>query len=53
MPVYEYVCKQCNQEFEKVLTLTEHEKTVTCPYCGSREVAQAPAAFYAVTSSKS
>jgi putative FmdB family regulatory protein len=53
MPVYEYICQQCNREFEKVLTLQEHEATVTCPHCGSKEVTQEPAAFYAVTSSKS
>lgn len=54
MPVYEYLCKVCNKEFEKVLTLQEHEtERLRCPYCGSQEVEQEPASFFAVTASKS
>ena len=26
MPVYDYVCKDCNKTFEKIITLTEHER---------------------------
>ena len=37
MPVYDYICKDCNKTFEKIITLAEHEKeTVSCPSCGSR-----------------
>jgi len=53
MPVYDYVCKQCKKEFEKVLTLEEHEHRVTCPACGSSDVEQVVTPFFAVTSSKS
>lgn len=53
MPVYDYLCKACKKEFEVVLTLTEHERPVQCPHCGSTEVEQEPTRFYAVTSSKS
>jgi putative FmdB family regulatory protein len=53
MPVYQYVCKECKKEFEQVLTLKEHDQLVRCPKCGSTEVEQLAAAFYAVTSSKS
>ena len=53
MPVYDYVCKQCHQEFEKVLTLKEHDKPVTCPNCGSSEVEEAVVPFFAVSPSKS
>lgn len=54
MPVYDYHCKSCGKSFEIVLTLTEHEgRKVTCPKCGSKNVAQEPAAFFAVTSKKS
>ena len=54
MPVYDYICKDCNQSFELVLTLTEHDKKkVKCPKCGSKKVEQESAAFYAVTSKKS
>jgi putative FmdB family regulatory protein len=54
MPVYDYICKDCNKTFEKIITLAEHEKeTVSCPSCGSKNVEQEATAFFAVTSSKS
>jgi len=53
MPVYDYICHDCHKSFEKILTLQEHEKTVTCPHCGSKNVEQEAAAFYAVTGKKS
>jgi putative FmdB family regulatory protein len=53
MPVYDYQCKDCHKSFELVLTLTEHEKEVHCPHCGSRNVEQELTEFFAVTSKKS
>lgn len=54
MPVYDYVCLDCHKPFETVLTLNEHDKEkAKCPHCGSRNVEQEAAAFFAVTSKKS
>ena len=54
MPVYDYLCKDCNKAFEQVLTLDEHdERQIRCPGCGSKNIEQVAAAFYAVTSKKS
>jgi len=54
MPVYDYVCLDCHKPFELVLTLNEHDKEATkCPHCGSKNVEQEAAAFFAVTSRKS
>jgi len=54
MPVYDYICNDCHKEFEVVLTLTEHDKDkIACPKCGSKNVEQEAAAFFAVTSRKS
>jgi putative FmdB family regulatory protein len=54
MPVYDYLCNDCHKEFEQVLTLTEHDADkITCPHCGSKNVEQEAAAFFAVTSRKS
>ncbi len=54
MPLYEYVCKDCDQHFSKVLTLHEYEEDkITCPKCGSKNTEQLVTAFYAVTSKKS
>jgi putative FmdB family regulatory protein len=54
MPVYDYLCNDCHKEFEKVLTLNQHEKDqIACPHCGSNNVEQEAKAFFAVTSRKS
>jgi putative FmdB family regulatory protein len=54
MPTYDYICNECHKSFEEILTLTEHDKDkITCPHCGSRNVEQEAAAFFAVTSRKS
>ncbi len=54
MPVYDYVCKDCKKTFERVLTLHEHDTEKTrCPSCGSKNIEQEAATFYAVTSKKS
>jgi putative FmdB family regulatory protein len=54
MPVYDYICHDCNKSFETVLTLKEHDKEkIACPHCGSKNVEQEAAAFFAVTGKKS
>jgi putative FmdB family regulatory protein len=54
MPLYEYVCHDCQAEFSRVLTLSEYERgDVECPKCKSKNVEQKPASFFAVTSKKS
>jgi putative FmdB family regulatory protein len=54
MPVYDYVCNDCNKTFEQTLTLRQHDgQKIQCPHCGGKNVKQEAAAFYAVTSKKS
>jgi putative FmdB family regulatory protein len=54
MPVYDYICNDCHKEFEKVLTLNQHDhEQLRCPHCGSKNVEQEAKAFFAVTSKKS
>ncbi|MBI4685282.1 MAG: zinc ribbon domain-containing protein [Nitrospirae bacterium] len=55
MPIYEYVCKECNHEFMVSLTLHEVEMkpTVRCPHCNSDKVGKKFSAFTAKTSKKS
>lgn len=35
MPLYEYKCKKCNNEFEKMVSLVEYDKKQDCQSCGS------------------
>jgi len=54
MPVYDYICLDCHKPFETVLSLSEHDQEIPkCPHCGSKNVEQEAAAFFAVTSRKS
>jgi putative FmdB family regulatory protein len=54
MPQYTFLCRSCNKEFSKILTLSEHEKGgIVCPHCKSKDVEQRWATIYAVTSKKS
>jgi putative FmdB family regulatory protein len=54
MPVYDYICKDCQKPFEKILTLTEHDaEKLSCPNCGSINVEQEATEFFAVTEKKS
>ena len=54
MPRYEFYCEVCKKPFEVILTLAEYEKgRIKCPKCGSKQVQQEAAAFFAVTSKKS
>jgi len=36
MPIYEYVCKSCGLEFEKLTTLAKAHETQECPKCGNQ-----------------
>ena len=53
MPIYDYFCNDCHKNFELVLSLHENDEEVKCPKCGSKNVEQEAAAFFAVTSRKS
>jgi putative FmdB family regulatory protein len=38
MPIYEFICKECKQPFEKLVRSASLIPTVTCPNCGSHDV---------------
>jgi putative FmdB family regulatory protein len=52
MPHYEFFCNACQKTFSKILTISEHEKEIACPHCGSKSIEQRWSAFSAVTSKK-
>lgn len=39
MPIYEFLCKECRNEF-KTLRRTDQLDSVTCPTCGTPKVAR-------------
>ena len=42
MPIYEYACNQCGEEFEK---LVFGNKPVDCPKCNSQDIKKKLSAF--------
>jgi len=42
MPIYEYVCNKCCEEFEK---LVFGNKEVECPKCSSKDIKKKMSAF--------
>ncbi len=54
MPVYEFKCEKCNENFSLTMSIKEREKAeITCPKCKSKEVKPVYSGFFAVTSKKS
>ena len=46
MPIYEYRCQECGEEFEKfVRSMNNPEPEIKCPECGGRKVAKLLSAF--------
>ena len=45
MPVYEYICQQCDSPFEKLLGMSKADQAQACPSCGSQETQRQLSAF--------
>ncbi len=37
MPIYEYICEECNERFEKIVINKQQE--ISCPKCSSKKAA--------------
>lgn len=54
MPVYEFVCRECQKAFEVTRPITDAPTSgVTCPACGSSRVDRTWSQVFAKTSKKS
>ena len=36
MPIYEFTCKKCSQDFEEIVRLSDREPP-PCPKCGAKD----------------
>jgi putative FmdB family regulatory protein len=53
MPLYEYICRKCQNKFGEVLTIKEHEtKKPQCPKCQSTDLEKVIEPFFAKTARK-
>jgi putative FmdB family regulatory protein len=40
MPLYEYVCRACDKDFEALISAGRRDDGVVCPECGAARVAR-------------
>ncbi len=45
MPIYEYICNNCQKGFSLLQKVGTSEKDTVCPECGSRDVKKKISAF--------
>lgn len=38
MPIYEYECRRCGNDFEKLVLSSETDEDVSCPCCGGKDI---------------
>ena len=45
MPLYDYVCYTCGNSFEKLRRVSDDDREVRCPECGSERIERMPSTF--------
>lgn len=45
MPLYEFTCNDCNNDFEKLVRTFAQPQEVECPTCGSRKTKKKMSVF--------
>ncbi len=53
MPIYEFRCDDCSEEFEKLVRSADAIHEVKCPTCGSEKVNKRVSSFAAKVSGNS
>jgi len=51
VPIYEYQCQECGEEFEKLVRSISSTPEVECPHCGGKKVKKALSLFGTQSSS--
>jgi len=50
MPIYEYLCKECEKTTEALRRMVDVDSPITCEHCGSQQTSRAASVFAAQTS---
>ena len=45
MPIYEFICEECFEEFEKLVSFRQSEIDLNCPSCGSELIRKKISSF--------
>lgn len=49
MPIYDYHCDDCGNDFEKLVRSMFNQETISCPDCGGQHVKKAISLFGGLT----
>jgi putative FmdB family regulatory protein len=47
MPIYEYICKDCKNEFEVIRPMSQADAPMACAKCGGEDIKRKLSRFYA------
>lgn len=47
MPIYEFICNECGQDFEELVLSAKSTEGVICPHCHSEQVTKKISLFAA------
>jgi len=53
MPLYEYLCSDCGQPFEKMMRFSEQDQKPVCPTCGGQNTRKQISLFSSNTGGQS
>lgn len=53
MPIYEFKCNKCGNEFEKLMFRSDGEEKPSCPSCGEADTSRLMSSFACGASDKS
>ena len=45
MPIYDYICQQCESGFTELRRTSEMDSQINCPECGSMETSRSLSCF--------
>ncbi len=48
MPLYEYVCSDCETRFDALRSMADADAPIACPHCDSERTARAISVFSAI-----
>ena len=52
MPIYEYICQDCQHEFETIRSMSQADAQLACEKCGGRKTKRKISVFFAESGGK-
>ncbi len=52
MPIYEYICQDCRNEFEIIRPMSQADAPMACAQCGGENIKRKISVFYAESGGK-